>query len=423
MLQLLDVFLANDEVAMVRYRLRLHSSAPDLVQTRFVIAESNHTHTGTPKPLHIRAALTDEELARFNVRLLAVPFTVKQQTKANCSSIRCAYVLEIGQRHYVNSIIAEEIASMAAAAGSTTSLIHVSDVDELIDPRIVARLARTPASPAPLADHESSLMRHALWEATGGGCISPNLRVFMYGVHCPVEHLRWTRSTLFTAAWFNRTLIRLPHLQMRKLSSGPCPGTAGWVGWHLSYFLTTTQIVNKLTHFLHAHDGAIRKITQQADPAAEVERRVRSCTDSHARSFRPKWSAFDGRLPHTPGWPHHPLAPNTFSAAQLVAEQGGLVRDLSRFLRRLNSSWDGTAAAAPIGGATTPAAIRLLQRQTRTVLTSAAVLDLAAAANRSAALEVTIWRGHNTLRAIGSKLRAVSSELKRVSGAAMPPDP
>ena len=76
---LLDVFLANDEVDMVRFRLRLHSP----VTTRFIIAESNYTHTGTPKPLHMRDSLAPSELTRYNVRLVVVPFTDKQHMKAN----------------------------------------------------------------------------------------------------------------------------------------------------------------------------------------------------------------------------------------------------------------------------------------------------------------------------------------------------
>ena len=84
--RLIDVFVANDEIDMVRYRLRLHAS----VTVRFIIAESNLTHTGKSKPLHIRSALSEEELQRYNVRLLAVPFTSDQRTRANCSNIKCA---------------------------------------------------------------------------------------------------------------------------------------------------------------------------------------------------------------------------------------------------------------------------------------------------------------------------------------------
>ena len=75
-LRLLDVFMANDEVDMVRFRLRLHAGA----SCRTIIAESNFTHTGVPKPLHIRAALTADEIDRHNVRLLVVPFTAQQHS-------------------------------------------------------------------------------------------------------------------------------------------------------------------------------------------------------------------------------------------------------------------------------------------------------------------------------------------------------
>ena len=205
--RLIDVFVANDEVDMVRYRLRLHAS----VTARTIIAESNLTHTGKPKPLHIRAALTDEELRRYNVRLLSVPFSSAQLSRANCSRIQCAYVLEIGQRHFVNRVIAEEIAALeVASAGrshrSPQLLVHSSDVDELIDPQVVARLTPGATSNASTLAEDGRAVRRMLWsEGERFGCVSPRLRVFMYGEHCAIERLTWARSTLFTTAWFNAT--------------------------------------------------------------------------------------------------------------------------------------------------------------------------------------------------------------------------
>ena len=79
---LLDVFIANDELAMVRYRLRLH--AP--FATRTIIAESRLTHTGETKPLYVSEGpeqLRREELARYNVRLLEITYTPFELHKSN----------------------------------------------------------------------------------------------------------------------------------------------------------------------------------------------------------------------------------------------------------------------------------------------------------------------------------------------------
>lgn len=81
---LIDAFMANDEVALVRYRLRQH--AP--IARRVVIAEANVTMTGFPKRMHIREALTSAELSQYGIRLVTVPFALdlSHSTLRNASS-------------------------------------------------------------------------------------------------------------------------------------------------------------------------------------------------------------------------------------------------------------------------------------------------------------------------------------------------
>ena len=115
----------------------------------------------------------------------------------------------------MNRVIAEEIAALEAASAGFSRrpriLIHSSDVDELIDPHVVARLA-----PGAAELHNASMLaedrsiRRMLWsdyrsDGRDFGCVSPRLRVFLYGEHCAIERLSWMRSTLFTPAWFNAT--------------------------------------------------------------------------------------------------------------------------------------------------------------------------------------------------------------------------
>ena len=212
---------------------------------------------------------------------------------------------------------------------------------------------------------------------------------------------------------------------MRKLSGGAaplCPGTPHWVGWHLSYFLRTDQIVNKLTHFLHAHDGPIRKITKAVDPVAEVEKRVRGCTDSHGKGFRPRWAAFDGRLPPVTGWPSHPLAPTVFTAAALAAEQAGYLRDLSKLLAPHNSTRsrllqpnstreDPEGVAAINGEPTVPTAPHHHQQH----IVRAALGDAATLVELNGSIPEA-----RALRALSAKLRAVTTKLRSVLRAAAP---
>jgi hypothetical protein len=70
--RLIDAFIANDEIAFIRYRLHAHEN----LTQRVIIAEANVSITRAPKPWHVTAALTSEEIRRFNIRLLHIPFTL-----------------------------------------------------------------------------------------------------------------------------------------------------------------------------------------------------------------------------------------------------------------------------------------------------------------------------------------------------------
>ena len=76
---LLDAFIANDEIAMLRYRLRAHRP----LTSRTVIAESNVSIQREPKRLWVREALSDAELRHFNVRLVFVPFVLSWSAELN----------------------------------------------------------------------------------------------------------------------------------------------------------------------------------------------------------------------------------------------------------------------------------------------------------------------------------------------------
>jgi len=95
---MLDVFSASDEIAMVRFRLLLHEP----LAFKTIVLESNYTHTGQPKPLHIANALSAEEVSRHNVQLINVPFSDSLRRRANCTHRKCILMLEDAQRRYVH---------------------------------------------------------------------------------------------------------------------------------------------------------------------------------------------------------------------------------------------------------------------------------------------------------------------------------
>lgn len=196
---MIDAFLASSEIDMVRYRLRLHES----LAVRTIIAEAAFTHAGQPKPLLVQQSLSGDEIRRHNIRLVQITFTSEALQQARCrfpslaakqpvedgsrshsksdgSSVHdqelhvsihvnrsvCARIhtsasggagdtkslLEGQQRRALNAAIREEIVALnastllldaraeARATGQRVPFfVHVSDVDELLDPRLVAK--------------------------------------------------------------------------------------------------------------------------------------------------------------------------------------------------------------------------------------------------------------------------------------------
>eukprot|EP00966_Prymnesium_polylepis_P311020 7186001-Prymnesium_polylepis.1 len=261
-LPVIDVFTANDEVAMMRFRLRLH--APVAVRT--IILESNLTHSGHPKPLHMRDALTQAEIRRHKITLVNVPFTHDEQRRANCSSSRagrCTWVLESAQRRYVNHLLQRVVEESIEASGAGDTLVHVSDLDELLD--------------------VEALRAERVEE-----CVSPTLRNFVYGEHCPATFPPWARSVIFRAGsgWLNRSIAKqgAERFQLRKQARA-CTPSRQWLGWHFGYFMDTAHIINKLHSFAHRYDSFIQAMIKAKDTAAAVEHKVAHCLDVHGRRW------------------------------------------------------------------------------------------------------------------------------------------
>ena len=220
-LPIIDMMTAHDEIPMLRYRLRLH--APLAVKT--IILESNLSHAGYPKPLHVRNALTADEIARHRIELINVPFgyDLEQRMVAcrNSSSVRCTWLLEVAQRKFIMSMLQPTIDRTLAEHGLEDVLVHMSDLDELLDLDAVSAL-----------NHSQR------------GCVSPKLRNFVYGERCPSTYPTWSRSVLFRAksGWLARHAS--PSLQLRKLAKGKdCNPSSDWLGWHFGYFMPTERIL------------------------------------------------------------------------------------------------------------------------------------------------------------------------------------
>ena len=258
---LIDVFLVNDEVDMLRYRLQLH--AP--ITRQVVIVEANLTFTGIPKPLHVRDTLSQAELERHNVLLL----------QAQLSPNSDPWVLEGAQRRFVNKVIAAQIAALPAG---DDALVYVSDVDELLDPSMMPSVQDV------------------------DGCVSPLLRNFYYSEYCANARTRWAPGVLFRArgGWFENQMLRARgrwNREMRRKMMAGCHMTHGWVGWHFGYFLNSSRILRKLKSFSHNAERYVQDILKSKDPLARVDEMVGNCTDVRGATGRHIWQPYDGRLP------------------------------------------------------------------------------------------------------------------------------
>ena len=95
-LPMIDMMTAHDEIPMLRYRMKLH--APLAIKT--IILESNMSHAGYPKPLHVKNSLTEAEIRRYNVELINVPFGALEQRMESCrnsSNVKCTWLLEVAR--------------------------------------------------------------------------------------------------------------------------------------------------------------------------------------------------------------------------------------------------------------------------------------------------------------------------------------
>ena len=183
-----DTFTAKDEIAMIRYRLRLH--APLAIRT--LIFESNVSHSGEPKPLYVAEALTPDEIRRHRIEMVQSPFTADELRRASCKSShrgKCTWILESKQRRYANQrllrLVGDELGDALAEAGrpaDTEVVVHMSDADELLDLTALEAAWRA-----------GELTRQR------PSCVTPWLRNYVYGEHCANDAPAWARSAVFHA--------------------------------------------------------------------------------------------------------------------------------------------------------------------------------------------------------------------------------
>ena len=220
--KVVDVVMFNDELSVLRYRLRLHSAFADT----FVVAETAITYAGHAKPLHASNSLTEAEKRAYDVRIFVVPVLRSIASPTRSENWR----RENHQRSSLNRYLADNFKK---------HLIFFSDLDEFLDPEA---MRTTLLSSAHLAD-------------SAVGCITPRMRFYYYSEHCPVFE-PWAAATLsrsdsyfFTKVVQAGMLLRwwgqghsggvgqnalAKHKFERHGGRAVCPEPDGLHGWHFS---------------------------------------------------------------------------------------------------------------------------------------------------------------------------------------------
>lgn len=330
---MLDAFIANDELELVRYRLRLHES----IVSRVVIVEGNATITGLPKRLHIHEALTSAEIARFNVRLVTVPFAIAS-CDGNASVRLLAEAIGLlrtpppllkalqaatqdvnsAMRFSLTLAVREELTALAKDSKLSDAFVHVSDVDELLDPS------------------RSLTLRHHVSETTSG-CYMPLLRYYFYAPSCAFtglgRRLDWRRSLLFNGTrllwWLTKQdgAWNFVHLRGHILSQRVRCGTSDdFDGWHLSYFMDSRLMLSKFRAWeggLWSDATQVAAALRSASPIAALDHWASSCLCVYGGQLHrvpARFATFDGLGPPSEGLPIHPNATRHFQTSELHTE-------------------------------------------------------------------------------------------------------
>ena len=191
-----------------------------------------HSHTTTARTIHCVAEdqtsgiwtylspRSQDSLLRFS------------KTFEDDALLAAKFLVNHVVRTALNLAILEELNTMGTTRNST--LVYVSDIDEIMDP---------------------SLSLQGYRQVLSGGCVVPRQRVLVYSERCAFG-LMWTRSMLFDARKLHRGLLVAPWRYLRghhQQSHIPhykkvaeCPTSSFFLGWHLTYFMPSQQMALKL---------------------------------------------------------------------------------------------------------------------------------------------------------------------------------
>ena len=166
-------------------------------------------------------------------------------------------------------------------ANRPNNIILISDADELLD-----------------SDSVMGLNFRLL------DCVKPRLRFYYYCLTCGIG--TWSMQTLFNSSgrWFHNVSAAESYSDIRFPDG--CRESAELMGWHVSYALTTAEIINKLESFSHVNDNFVLELLRDPQREHLIKERVRNCQDIFVREWKiPLAPDIDPKTPPLRGMPSH----------------------------------------------------------------------------------------------------------------------
>src|SRR5258705_4878061 len=212
-MKIIDCFIFFNELDLLEFRLKLLDRHVDI----FIIAESNLTHSGKPKPYYF-----EENKKRFDPWLHKITYLKVNQSANGLDFSKEEIVYNPRSAAFKIENEHRNALSAASSIAGDEDLVLISDLDEIPHP-------------------------FSLKKRPGGEPVTLSMLFHYYFFNCQNEGAErwWKGSVLCTGKQFKQTTPQ----QLRD--SRHIYKTARNGGWHFSYLGGLEKIKNKIQSFAH----------------------------------------------------------------------------------------------------------------------------------------------------------------------------
>ena len=242
-MKIVDTFIFNNEVGLLKYRLLILYPLVDY----FVVVESNLTFTNQPKPLYYADAKSEVEQYQAEVaKQYNLPYTNKiiHVVVKDMPAEGDAWNREGFQRNCID----RGVCSIAGL--EPMDLILIQDVDEFPDPNLLAKIKSQEAVVT-----QPYALSQGMYYYNLECFVSDNWRGTVMIPFKDYEQIKRRDGTNNLVAYYNSTVgssISTPYYHVNVIRNKSAMfAMIHRCGWHLSYFGDAQFIKTKLQSFSH----------------------------------------------------------------------------------------------------------------------------------------------------------------------------